>query len=62
MTRKQEPPAYLSIQAVAARYDLSTKTVRRLVSEGRLPAYKIGHNIRLLRTDVEALAQRIPTV
>lgn len=40
----------------AANYlGVSHKTVRRLISDGRLPAYRVGGGpIRLLASDVEA--------
>lgn len=40
---------------------VSTKTLRRRVSEGKLPAYRLGGStIHVLPADVEALASRVP--
>jgi excisionase family DNA binding protein len=35
-------PRYLTIQEVAARYQLHPETVRRWIIEGRLPAIKLA--------------------
>jgi excisionase family DNA binding protein len=44
----------LSIPAVAKRLDVSEKSVRRYIDRGRLPAYKIGGQIRIAEEDVRA--------
>jgi excisionase family DNA binding protein len=43
-----------SIAAIAKRLDVSEKSVRRYVERGRLPAYKIGGQIRIAEEDVRA--------
>ncbi|MGH2617196.1 MAG: DNA-binding protein [Thermomicrobiales bacterium] len=57
------PLALAGITTAAARYDVSPKTVRRHIAEGRLTGYRIGP--RLLKVDItEADAvylQTIPT-
>ncbi|MCP5437189.1 MAG: helix-turn-helix domain-containing protein [Chromatiaceae bacterium] len=52
--------ALLSIQGVAAFLNLSTKTVRRLIDRGNLPAFKLGSQWRIHPRDLEdfVFAQR----
>lgn len=55
-------PRPMSIPAAAERLGVSDKTVRRLISEGKLPAYRIGaKTIRLRPEDVDALFVPVPT-
>jgi excisionase family DNA binding protein len=52
---------YASIAEIAEAYDISTKTVRRRIADGSLPARRLG---RLIRIDVEAaenLLRPVPT-
>jgi excisionase family DNA binding protein len=43
-------------------YGVSERTLRRRVSEGLLPAYRVGpRSIRVSAEDVAALARPIPT-
>ena len=51
-----------TIAQVAQTYEVSTKTVRRLIARGDLQAYRLGD--RLIRVDLneaEALLKPIPT-
>lgn len=48
------PIAFLTIRELAARWKLSTRSIHRLIAEGRLPAHRIGRPIRLALTDVLA--------
>lgn len=53
----------VSIEAAAEQLAVCKRTVRRLISEGQLPAYRVGET-RILRVDpadVEKLLRRIPT-
>ena len=45
-------PRLLSITAVALRLDVSEKTVRRLVHDGRLASLRIGRQIRISEMDL----------
>lgn len=54
-------PKYLPLQTVADDYGISIKTLRRRISDGTLPAYRVGGQVRVRETDLEALAVRIPT-
>lgn len=54
-------PSYETLQTAAERTGFSTKTLRRAIAEGRLPAYRYGgHAIRVRPDDVDALFVRIP--
>ena len=44
----------IPISTVARRLDVSEKSVRRYIERGRLPAYKIGGQIRIAEEDVRA--------
>lgn len=55
-------PEWGSVEDVAALYDMSTRTVRRLIANGTLPAYRIGpRKVMVNMADALALAERIPT-
>lgn len=53
---------FISQEAAAERWGVSVDTVRRLISAGKLPAYRLNRIIRVLCTDVDACFSRIPTV
>lgn len=40
------------VAAVAARLDVSVKTVRRMIERGALPAHRIGKLLRISETDL----------
>lgn len=44
---------YLRLDAAAQRWDVSIDTIRRLISSGQLPAYRL--NGRILRVELSAL-------
>ncbi|EKF9860894.1 helix-turn-helix domain-containing protein [Vibrio cholerae] len=48
----------LTIQEVAVYLKLNEKTAYRLVSEGKLPGFKVGGSWRFKRTDLEAWIER----
>lgn len=53
---------YETIAEAAARLGIHPKTLRRRIAEGRLPAYRLGHQIvRLDPAEVDALLRPIPT-
>jgi excisionase family DNA binding protein len=61
---KDEDAEYISLQTTADLFEVSTWTVRRWVSSGQLPAYRLGEGSNLLRvkrSDAEALLHRVPT-
>lgn len=52
---------YLSLADAAGRLNVSTRTLRRHISEGTLPAYRIGARLIKVRVDdVDALLRPIP--
>lgn len=60
---KRRPTRLTSVAKAAVIVDVSPRTIRRWISLGKLPGYRVG--ARLLKVsmdDVEALAQRLPTV
>jgi excisionase family DNA binding protein len=40
MTSKRELPVYLSLEEAAEIMSLSTRTIRRRISDGTIPAYQ----------------------
>lgn len=57
-----DPCSYMSLKDAATRYGVSERTIRRRISEGKLPAYRVGpRSIRVAAADLEALATPIPT-
>jgi excisionase family DNA binding protein len=63
--RPLTPPAsaeLVSIQTAAARFHVHPDTIRRRITEGRLPAYRMGTRvIRVDLRDLTGLFQAIPT-
>jgi len=52
---------WLSIKDGAALCGKSTKTIRRLIADGSLPAYRLGtKSILIKRSDLDALIRPIP--
>jgi excisionase family DNA binding protein len=53
---KQVPPAFLGIPEAATYLGVAEKTVRRLISRGELPAYRLGSRVIKIRvTDLETV-------
>jgi len=53
--------SHLSIQQAAAHLGVAPKTVRRWISQGIIPAERVGPRlIRIRQADVEAVGRRIP--
>jgi excisionase family DNA binding protein len=52
-----------TINAVAERYDVSPKTVRKLISRGELAAYRLGstRSIRVDLDEADELLRPVPT-
>lgn len=53
-----EDAAYLSVRDVAAFFRISTKTVRRWIKSGKLPATRLGRDWRVARKDLQGLAKQ----
>ncbi|MBJ7340638.1 helix-turn-helix domain-containing protein [Mycolicibacterium sp.] len=47
----------VTISQVAEQYELSTRTIRRYIAEGRLTAYRIGP--RVIRLDAEQVRRQL---
>jgi excisionase family DNA binding protein len=60
--RSDEQPRWLTIQSAAVWLDVSTKTIRRRIATGELPAYRCGkRGIRIKTEDLEAMMRPIPS-
>ena len=60
--RPRALPVYLSIEQAAELMSMSTKTIRRRISDGTLPAYQCGRRpIRIRLEDLEAGMRGIPS-
>ena len=56
-------PQMVPLAVAAEMFSTTEKTLRRRISEGRLPAYRFGpRQIRVKVSDVETLFTRIPSV
>lgn len=51
----QDEPIGLKRKEAADMLRVSIRTVDRLISDGELPASKVGRSVRILRADIEAL-------
>lgn len=50
-----------SINAAAIYLNVSTRTIRRYIAQGKLPAYRVGGTlVRVDQADLDALVRRIP--
>lgn len=55
-------PRDLSIQEAAQARGVTTKTVRRWIAQGLVPAYRVGPKlIRIRQDDLDNLGRRIPS-
>jgi excisionase family DNA binding protein len=62
MPRKKELPVYVSLDEAAEIMSLSTRTIRRRISDGTIPAYQCGRRpIRVRLDELEAALRRIPS-
>lgn len=60
VNRENTPATFVSLTQAADLTALSTKTLRRRISEGTLPASRAGRLIRIKRDDLELLFRPIP--
>ena len=62
MARKRDLPVYVSLEEAADMMSLSTRTIRRRISDGTIPAYQCGRrSIRIRVDELEAALRRIPS-
>jgi len=50
----------ISLAAAAEHLDVSTKTLRRRIADGTLPAYRVGRLVKVNPDDLDRIAQPIP--
>ena len=61
MNRSKELPVYVSLDEAAHILSLSTRTIRRRISDGTIPAHQCGKRpIRIRLDELEAALRRIP--
>lgn len=61
MNQRKTAPTYLSLEQAASSMAVSTKTIRRWIAAGTLPAYRCGkRSIRIKIEDLEAAPHQIP--
>jgi excisionase family DNA binding protein len=53
VTTAEEPHEWLSNAEASQLIGVTLRTLYRFIDEGRLPAYRLGRVVRLLRADVE---------
>lgn len=56
--KRASPERLLTIPDLAARWQVSTRTVRRMIARDELPATRIAGQWRVMPADVAALEQR----
>jgi excisionase family DNA binding protein len=62
MAARRELPIYISLHEAAEITGLSTRTIRRRISDGTIPAYQLGRRpIRIRLDDLEKALRRIPS-
>ena len=62
MTERRAVPVYLSLEEAADVMSVSSKTIRRWIAAGTLPAYRCGKRaIRIRVEDLESAPKPIPT-
>jgi len=52
LRREEQNRAVLSLEQVAEWFDVSTRTITRLVDTGRLVGFRVGRALRFRRVDV----------
>jgi excisionase family DNA binding protein len=67
MPRKSSPipaprPHYVSPAEAADYLGVNERTVRRMVSAGKLPGYRLGRLIKVDLNEVDSVLEPIPTV
>lgn len=62
MSSSKQFPVYVSLEEAAHILSLSTRTIRRRIADGTIPAYQCGTRpIRIRLDELEAALRRIPT-
>ena len=58
LNREAAENGYFDVSRAAAYLSLSQRTVRNLIKEGRIPAYRVGGKILISLPELEAFVQR----
>ena len=48
----------LTVEQIAAEFQLTSQTIRNWIKSGALPAIKVGHVYRVRREDLDAMMRR----
>jgi excisionase family DNA binding protein len=48
----------LTVEQIAAEFQLTSQTIRNWIKSGALPAIKVGHVFRVRREDLDAMMRR----
>lgn len=51
MTKRKNPTPLMTVNDVAERLDVSPRSVRRLITEGKIRIYRIRRSIRISEAD-----------
>lgn len=63
MVTTKRLPVYVSLEEAADMLSVSTRTIRRRISDGSLPGYRCGRRyIRVRLDELESTLRRIPTM
>lgn len=61
-TKSGRPTRLTSVENAASYADVSTRTIRRWIADGRIPGYRVGPRlVKVDLADLDSLARRIPT-
>lgn len=52
---------FTDVDGAAQRYNVSTKTIRRRIADGTIPACRVGRLIRINIADLDAAFRAIPS-
>ncbi len=48
-------PEFLTVAEIATLLSLNPQTVRNWIDAGKLPAYRVGRRVRILKADLDAV-------
>ena len=55
MADNEHDEAFLTVAEVAELLKLNQQTVRNWIDAGKLPAFRVGRRVRILRTDLDRI-------
>jgi excisionase family DNA binding protein len=53
------PRVLCGLEVAAERLDVNSRTIRRFIRDGLLPAYRVGRLLKVAVADVDALARPV---